>query len=159
MTTSKIHGSLLDSTFDTYTVDPGILDTLTIDTSTFSNNTIDLSAYASSHSIYGAVPPSMNGIWTTTDTSYVNMATTGIAPMTVNQSGKISLKGQDADIEINGTSLKDFMQQMEQRLALLTPNPLLEKDWEDLKALGDQYRALEKEINEKMKTWDILKKE
>jgi hypothetical protein len=45
---------------------------------------------------------------------------------------------------------------VEQRLAILTPNPDLEKEWNELKQLGDQYRALEKHINEKMTTWNIL---
>jgi flagellar motility protein MotE (MotC chaperone) len=44
-------------------------------------------------------------------------------------------------------------------LALLTPNPELEKEWDELKELGDRYRELEKHITEKMKTWDILKRE
>jgi hypothetical protein len=64
---------------------------------------------------------------------------------------------ENCDIKFGNTSLKTFMQTIEQRLAILQPNPRLEKDWEELKTLGDQYRELEKQINEKMKTWDILK--
>jgi hypothetical protein len=78
---------------------------------------------------------------------------------TVNNSGTLSLKGKDADIDINGISLKDFMQQIEQRLALLKPDTRLEAEWEELRALGDQYRKLEQEINARMKTFDILKNE
>jgi hypothetical protein len=33
----------------------------------------------------------------------------------------------------------------------------LESEWEELKALGEQYRALEQHIQEKMATWDKLK--
>lgn len=78
---------------------------------------------------------------------------------TVNNSGTLSLKGENADVDINGVSLKDFIQRIEQRLALLTPDTRLEAEWEELRALGDQYRKLEQEINARMKTFDILKKE
>jgi hypothetical protein len=44
-------------------------------------------------------------------------------------------------------------------LAILTPDPRLEEEWEELRVLGDRYRELEKEINAKMKTFDILKNE
>jgi hypothetical protein len=73
--------------------------------------------------------------------------------------GKISIKGENADLDINGVSLKDFMARVEQRLAILTPDSRLEEEWEELRALGDRYRELEKEINAKMKTFDILKNE
>ena len=73
--------------------------------------------------------------------------------------GKLSIKGENADLDINGVSLKDFMARVEQRLAILTPDTRLEAEWEELRVLGDQYRKLEKEINAKMKTFDILKNE
>ena len=66
---------------------------------------------------------------------------------------------ESADIKLGKVSLKDFINKIEQRLALLTPNPNLEKEWNELKELGDRYRELEKHITEKMKTWDILKRE
>jgi hypothetical protein len=71
--------------------------------------------------------------------------------------GKISITGEQADIDINGKSLKTWMEKVEQKLAILEPNPKLEDDWAELKELGDKYRALEKDIHEKMKTWEILK--
>lgn len=79
--------------------------------------------------------------------------------MTVNQGGKIELKGDNADIDINGVSLKNTLAGIQERLALLTPNPALEKEFEELKALGDAYRKMEQNLKERMKTWDILKKE
>ena len=77
----------------------------------------------------------------------------------LNPSGKISIKGENADLDINGVSLKDFMQRVEQRLAILTPDSRLEEEWKELRVLGDQYRKLEKEILDRMKTFDILKNE
>jgi flagellar motility protein MotE (MotC chaperone) len=79
------------------------------------------------------------------------------ASMTVAQSGQIELKGNDADIKINGKSLKEAIENIEQRLNLLTVDVELEAEWSELKELGERYRALEKEIKAKMKTWDILK--
>ena len=67
--------------------------------------------------------------------------------------------GKNADIDINGISLKDTLAKIEERLAILTPNAKLEAEWQELKDLGDAYRKLESEITEKMKTWDILKEE
>jgi len=72
-------------------------------------------------------------------------------------SGKICLDGPGADIEINGESMIDMLRQIEQRLNILKPNEKLESEWEELRALGEQYRALEQHILEKMATWDKLK--
>jgi len=107
---------------------------------------------------FGAVPPQLSGlIYTTTDTngSWPQASNT----MTVQPSGQIKIVGKDADIDINGRSLKQFMDNVEQRLNLLRPNTQLEQEWDELKRLGDQYRQLEQHIKEKMKTWDILSKE
>ena len=65
----------------------------------------------------------------------------------------------ECDIKLGDRSFKDFMDKIEERLAILNPNPKLEKDWTELKELGDKYRQLEKEITEKMKTWDILSRD
>lgn len=47
---------------------------------------------------------------------------------------------------------------LEQRLNMLVPNPEMEKEWNKLKELGDQYRELEKECIEKSRMWKTLKK-
>jgi hypothetical protein len=66
----------------------------------------------------------------------------------------LDLRG-DADIKIDGMSLKDFMK----RLNLMVPNPEIEKQWDELRTLGEAYRAVEKECLEKAKVWDILKRD
>ena len=78
-------------------------------------------------------------------------------PMTVNQGGKIELRGDHADIDINGKSMRVWMEQVEQRLNMLTPNPKLEKEWDDLRKLGERYRKLEKKCKEKAEVWKKLK--
>jgi hypothetical protein len=73
-------------------------------------------------------------------------------------SSKIQLDGPDADIEINGESLRDMLRTIEQRLNILKPNPELESEWAELKTLGDAYRKLEADIKAKMKTWEAISK-
>lgn len=73
-------------------------------------------------------------------------------------SAKIQLDGPDADIEVNGESLMTMLRNIEQRLNILKPNKELEKEWDELRALGNQYRKLEADIKAKMKTWDAISK-
>ena len=65
---------------------------------------------------------------------------------------------ENGDVVIDSHSVLELLKKLEERLALLTPNPELESDWEELKNLGNQYRELEKKILEKEKTWQLLKK-
>jgi len=73
----------------------------------------------------------------------------------------MSVKGDaefEGDVKIKGKSLNAILDKIEERLAILHPNAKLEDKWEKLKELGNQYRALEKDILEKEKIWNILKK-
>ena len=47
--------------------------------------------------------------------------------------------------------MDQWIESVESRLAMLQPNPKLEAEFDKLKQLGDQYRALEREILEKQK--------
>ena len=96
---------------------------------------------------------------TNTTSPWIANGITGSNPaMVVNQSGTIEIKGEDADIKINGKSMKTWMEAVEERLNILTPNTELEKDWDELQELGDRYRALEKKCKEKARMWAALKK-
>jgi flagellar motility protein MotE (MotC chaperone) len=75
----------------------------------------------------------------------------------ITQGGRISLQGTDADLDINGKSLKQWMEQVEERLNIITPNLTLEKEWDDLRELGERYRELEKKCKEKAEMWKKLK--
>jgi hypothetical protein len=105
----------------------------------------------------------------TTNSPYQNLTTitgTGVNSligstdynMKVEQSGQIDIRGEKADIRINGKSMNRWMEQVEQRLNILSPNPDLEKEWDDLRRLGERYRKLEKKCQEKAKMWEALKK-
>ena len=136
-------------------------------------DTISLSGYeypntvtgGYAHTSYGAVPnitiSSPNVTTTTFNGPYTinSGAGTGInSPWaTYNSSPKICLDGEGADIEVNGWSLVDAVKKIEERLNILHPNSELEKEWAELKTLGEQYRKLEQHIKDKQATWDKLK--
>ena len=73
------------------------------------------------------------------------------------QGGKLVLEGADADIEINGESLVATLRGIQERLNILQPNTKLEQEWDQLRALGEQYRQLEKQLEEKSRMWSALK--
>jgi uncharacterized protein with beta-barrel porin domain len=80
---------------------------------------------------------------------------TGQAKITA---GTLDLSGDNADIKINDVSLTDTLKTIQERLNILVPNSLLENEWADLKKLGEQYRKLEAELEEKSRMWTALKK-
>ena len=93
---------------------------------------------------------------TTTGTGGYNW-NIGSSPTTISQGGRISLQGEKADIEINGRSMSDWMAKVEERLNILTPNPELEKEWDELRRLGERYRKLEEKCKQKSEMWEKLK--
>ena len=73
----------------------------------------------------------------------------------------LSVKGNadfDGEVTIKGKNITDMFSKIEERLAILHPNPELEDRWDELKELGNRYKELEAEIIEKEKVWAILKK-
>lgn len=69
---------------------------------------------------------------------------------------QLVLRGSNADVLINGVSLNQTLQQLQQRLNLLQTNTDLEQEWDQLRQLGEQYRALEKQCEEKSAAWKQL---
>jgi hypothetical protein len=118
--------------------------------------------------ITGALGHANSNIYTTNTTNPWPTITTGTSVnigssatdynMKVEQSGQIDIRGEKADIRINGKSMNRWMEQVEQRLNILSPNPELEKEWDDLRRLGERYRKLEKKCQEKAQMWAALKK-
>jgi hypothetical protein len=116
---------------------------------------------------YGAVPNVTIG--STTGTTGINV-TSPVWTTTTNNTGgytfanqniqpnnTVHIKGKDADLLINDKSLKTWMEKVEERLNILTPNTELEKEWDDLRRLGERYRKLEKKCREKAAMWKKLK--
>jgi hypothetical protein len=60
-----------------------------------------------------------------------------------NSSGTIKLEGADADIIVQGKSMKAWMDAVEQRLAILEPKPELLEKYQSLKQAYEHYKTLE----------------
>lgn len=113
------------------------------------------SGTSTTYTLGSGLSPSANAIWTTSGTGPSwNHSAIGA---TINPSATISLRGENADIDINGKSMKSWMEQVEERLNMLTANPQLEAEWDELRELGDRYRELEKKCKEKAEVWKKLK--
>jgi hypothetical protein len=127
------------------TLDDTMMGPYTVDTITLDSININHTPYTISSTI---APGSVltNSGWTPTPT------------LTVSQSGTIQLEGENADIRVNGESMMQTLRNIQDRLNMLRPNPELEAEWDQLRALGEQYRKLESEFKEKSKMWNTLKK-
>jgi hypothetical protein len=65
----------------------------------------------------------------------------------------------DGDITVKGRSITKTLEKIEERLAILPPPNLeLERDWSELAELRQRYVELERELLEKQRVFDILKK-
>jgi len=134
--------------------EPSVWGITPIESLTYSSGTSD--------PYYGAVPNVNIGsginvsspVWTTTtnNTGGYTFANQNIQP-----SNTVHIRGKDADLLINEKSLKTWMEKVEERLNILTPNPEMEKEWDDLRKLGERYRKLEKKCKEKSEVWKRLK--
>jgi hypothetical protein len=58
-------------------------------------------------------------------------------------SSTLQIEGKDADIKINGRSLCDFMDKIEQRMSILVPDPAKLEHFESLKKAYEHYKTLE----------------
>jgi|LakMenE18May11ns_1017448.scaffolds.fasta_scaffold9935400_4 hypothetical protein len=105
--------------------------------------------------IYTSPGYNWNTISTGTGTDTITIADWGNLSNTLQVNGDANFEG---DIKIKGKSLIDSLEKIEEKLAILRPNEQLEEKWEELRNLRKQYMELEKEIIEKEKIWDILKK-
>lgn len=86
---------------------------------------------------------------------------TDLKPNTLQVQGKSEFENDAnflGDVKLQGKSLKESLDAIEARLAILHPNEELEEKWENLRGLRKLYMELEAEIIEKEKMWSILKK-
>ncbi len=104
--------------------------------------------YTGSHTTITANPTqgySGTGTWDT----FLN------EPKLVKIQGDAEFSGK---VKIGGKDIGELLLSIEERLAILHPNPELEERWETLKQLGKQYKELEADIKEKEQIWAALKK-
>jgi hypothetical protein len=127
--------STMTDTLDTITLGSGV-STITLPSSAYSYN-------------YGATVGgittinniSNNSQWTTGTGGYT--FTNAVVPQTVNISNTGIDMAAGADITVDGKSLKEFMKKMEQRLAILVPDPKKLEKFEALKKAYEHYKTME----------------
>ena len=99
-------------------------------------------------------PITISSNWNNTSPSWTFTDSDLVSP----NSGKISLKGDDADIDVNGVSLMDTLKTIQDRLNMLRPDPEMEQEWDELRELREQYESKLAECREKSQMWNTLKK-
>jgi hypothetical protein len=127
------------------------LDTITLTGSSDQYSSINTITLPSSTFTYGGntignitTINNSNNQWTTGTSGYTINSGNWNSPSTVN----ISTDGIDmaagTDIKIDGKSLKSFMDKMEERLAILVPDPAKLEKFEALKKAYEHYKLMEK---------------
>ena len=124
-------------------------------------NNMNSSAIGSTDWITGSNGPYTIGpipnIFTSSNTT-PNWTFTDLNLATPSTSGKISLQGDNADIEINGESVVSMLREIRDRLNILQVSEEMEQEWDELRALREQYEAKLAECREKSKMWGALKR-
>jgi hypothetical protein len=113
----------------------GGVDTITLDSSAmYSSNTITL-------------PTTTISNYTIGSSSSSNYYATGSYNISTSPSVNISSDGIDmaagTDIKVDGKSLKEFMNKMEERLAILVPDPKKLEQFAALKKAYEHYKLME----------------
>lgn len=138
------------------------LDTITITSGGSMDSTYNTTYDFSSIGISNVSP--LSNIYSTGATyTYSNIPDTITTSIWANttSNGSLHVRGDaefEGDIKLQGKSLSDSLERIEERLAILRPNEELEEKWEQLRGLRKAYMELEAEIIEKEKIWAILKK-
>lgn len=99
-------------------------------------------------------PSSYSGTSYTIDDSWSQ-----VSPVTISQTATIDLKGESADIVINGESLKETLQAIKDALKIpgrIQQDAKLEESFAELRQLREEYERQVKEYREKQKVWDTL---
>jgi hypothetical protein len=135
---------------------------------TFSILSVGAGASAQVFTVTGNVIGGATGqVYTTNNTSGSGLywglnGTSGVSLVEPSLSGaSLQVKGDanfEGEVSIKGKNIAEMFAKIEERLAILHPNPELEDRWDELKELGKRYKELEAEIIEKEKVWAILKK-
>jgi hypothetical protein len=125
-------------------------------TPVFSGNILQSNTFVSSNTLITNAYNN-NGIGKVTSSFTISDNNSNVL-VNLDLSNKSFNLSKDCDLKLGNISIRTFLERIEQRLEILHINPELESQWDELKELGDRYRQLEKELLEKNKVWDILKK-
>lgn len=124
-----------DAALDTITID--LSDTINLGSSITSPCTITVPSYSSGYTTTSIGSNCYN--WSNTGYNF-----TGISDATVNiDADGVNIK-EGGDLKIGNASLKEFMIKMEQRLAILVPDPAKLEKFEALKKAYEHYKTMEK---------------
>ena len=127
----------------------GGVDTITIDTSNmYSSNTITLPSSSNTFTYSGATVGGITSINNISNNSQWTTGTNGYqfsnTPNTVNINSTGIEMAAGTDIKVDGKSLKEFMNKMEERLAILVPDPKKLEQFAALKKAYEHYKLMEK---------------
>ena len=109
-----------------------------------------------SGAIQGYNGTSATDLWTASDTDSYSIYNTAAS------SGKLTLTGKNADIEINGESLNETLQAIKDALRIpgrIQRDEKMEESFEELRKARENYERMLEDYKAKMQTWDILNKE
>ena len=73
--------------------------------------------------------------------------------------GKIVQLDADADIKFGDASLMETLREIRSQLGILTPDPKLEAEFDELKACAQEYERLRAKFIEQKRMWDTLKQQ
>jgi hypothetical protein len=128
----------------------GGVDTITLDSSTmYGSGTITLPTTTITNGGYTIASTGSSGQFYTTGAGIGNYNWNN--PPTVNITGTGIDMAAGTDITVDGKSLKTFMNKMEERLAILVPNPAKLEKFEALKKAYEHYKLMEQLCQEQPK--------
>jgi hypothetical protein len=114
------------------------------------------SGYSGSWGYYNINSGSTNPGLTVSPAPYPNIS---VNQTSLNQTLKVDGDAEfNGKLKVNGKDLSVMLEKIEERLGILFNNPELESRWEELRKLREQYIALEKDLLEKEKIMEILKR-
>ena len=128
----------------------GGVDTITMNGSMYGTGTITLPTTTITNGGYTIGAAGSSGQFYTTGTNGHNWNN----PPTVNITGTGIDMAAGTDISIDGKSLKTFMNKMEERLAILVPDPSKLEKFEALKKAYEHYKLMESLCQEQPKEED-----
>jgi hypothetical protein len=131
----------------------GGVDTITLDSSTmYSGNTITLPSTTISNGGYTIGSTGSSGqFYTSTGTGHYNWNNVATTSPGVNISSDGIDMAAGTDITVGGKSLKEFMTKMEERLAILVPDPKKLEQFAALKKAYEHYKLMESLCQEQPK--------
>ena len=148
----------MSTNLDQLTIDLSGIDTspLELSTGTFNNLTVGTGAIPGG----GGFMYQSNGVsagWANAAGGPFTISPANTINSTIVPNANLELRGENADIVVNGVSLMNTLLDIQTRLGVLRPNTEIEQEWDELRELGEKYRALEKDIKEKISIWEKLK--